>query len=151
MKSIVATIAIAGLLGLGVTSASAKDPYCDAYAKDYARDATGGNIVGGAAVGGIGGAVLGGILGKKKKGVTTGAIAGAVGGGALGAATRNRAYNQAYAECVANKANYAQPVGAPPVGSNAWKQMCSQKYKSFNWNTGYYLGYDGDYHLCKIP
>lgn len=155
MKRLVTVIAMAGVLGLGVTTtASAQNPYCDAYAKDVARSETGGNIVGGAAVGAVGGAILGGIFGKKKKGVGTGAIAGAVGGGAVGAATRNRAYNQAYADCVAQQAAVKQPVQpayAPAVGTNAWKQACSQKYNSFNWNTGYYLGFDGDYHLCKIP
>ena len=30
-------------------------------------------------------------------------------------------------------------------------QACAAKYKSFNWNTGYFVGYDGQPHLCQFP
>jgi len=31
----------------------------------------------------------------------------------------------------------------------AWYQYCSGKYDSFNPKTGYYKGYDGQYHFCR--
>ncbi|MEW5421573.1 BA14K family protein [Amorphus sp. 3PC139-8] len=38
--------------------------------------------------------------------------------------------------------------GIPPW-TPAWYQYCSNKYKSFNPQTGLYLGYDGKYHYCR--
>lgn len=38
--------------------------------------------------------------------------------------------------------------GIPPW-TPAWYQYCSNKYKSFNAQTGLYLGYDGKYHYCQ--
>lgn len=154
MKILISAVALAGLMGLGVTSASAANSpaYCNSVAKSVANQKAGGNAVGGAVVGGVGGAVLGGILGKGNKAVVPGAIAGAVGGGVIGRASWKRAYDEAYYQCLnAPPAYTAQPVYLPPVGSNEWKQMCSQKYKSFNWNTGYYTGYDGQLHMCSLP
>ena len=161
MKSLVSAIAVAavvgtGFMGLGVTSASAQNSlaYCEQYARDVSRQETGGNIVGGAAVGAIGGAVLGGILGGGKKGsVGTGAAVGALGGGGLGAVNRKRVFDRAYAECINQPPAYVapQPAYAPPVGSYEWQVACSRKYKSFNPSTGYYKGYDGAFHLCRIP
>ncbi|MCB1496732.1 MAG: BA14K family protein [Bauldia sp.] len=158
MKSLVTAVAMVGLVatgftGFGVTGASAGNSraYCEQYAKDVSRQETGGNILGGAAVGAIGGAVLGGIFGGGRKGsVGTGAAVGALGGGGLGAVNRTRVYDRAYQECINQKAAPAA-YGAPPVGSKKWKNLCSQKYRSFNPATGYYKGYDGDYHLCQIP
>ncbi|MGX1101081.1 BA14K family protein [Amorphus sp. MBR-141] len=57
-------------------------------------------------------------------------------------------------------AQQPQPQGtiqsAAPVTANgippwtpAWYQYCSGKYKSFNAQTGLYLGYDGKYHYCR--
>lgn len=31
-----------------------------------------------------------------------------------------------------------------------WRVACSHKYRSFNWDTGLYLGYDGHYHRCRL-
>lgn len=31
----------------------------------------------------------------------------------------------------------------------AWYDYCRRKYRSFNAETGRYLGYDGELHLCK--
>lgn len=39
-------------------------------------------------------------------------------------------------------------TGIPPW-TPAWYQYCSRKYKSFNAQTGLYLGYDGKYHYCR--
>lgn len=58
---------------------------------------------------------------------------------------------------------YAQPVyvapapvyvaPAPVVVYQAWTpdwySYCGQRYRSFNRQTGYYLGYDGGYHFCR--
>jgi len=158
MKKTVSMLAAAGVLALGMTSvsvstASAASPaYCDKQARHYANQRAGGNALGGAAVGAIGGAVLGGILGGGK-GAATGAAIGGVGGAVVGGSSWQKFYNQAYYQCINSGPVYpAQPVyGVPPVGSQAWKQQCSYKYKSFNWNTGYYLGYDGQYHICQLP
>ena len=30
-----------------------------------------------------------------------------------------------------------------------WYSYCEQRYRSFNRQTGYYLGYDGEYHFCR--
>jgi len=39
-------------------------------------------------------------------------------------------------------------TGIPPW-TPAWYTYCSRKYKSFNPETGLYLGYDGKYHYCQ--
>jgi hypothetical protein len=64
-------------------------------------------------------------------------VGGVIGGLALGA--------------VIAGANAAPPVAyAPRYGGGAdWIAYCSSKYRSFNPNTGLYLGYDGQYHPCQ--
>ena len=37
------------------------------------------------------------------------------------------------------------------IGSYGWKQACAAKYRSFDWNTGLYFGYDGRWHRCVLP
>lgn len=156
MKIVISAIALAGALVVGTASASAQvDPYCDQYARDYARSRAGGAAVGGAVVGGIGGALLGNVLGGKNA-MLPGAAVGALGGGVVGGSAWKKQYNAAYVDCMTSRQPVAvapapQPVYLPPVGSKKWKQMCSQKYKSFNWDTGYYVGYDQQYHLCQLP
>ncbi|WP_051089740.1 BA14K family protein [Amorphus coralli] len=39
-------------------------------------------------------------------------------------------------------------TGIPPW-TPAWYTYCSRKFKSFNPETGLYLGYDGKYHYCR--
>jgi uncharacterized protein YcfJ len=156
MKLVISAIALGGALVMGTASASAQvDPYCDQYARDYARSRAGGAAVGGAVVGGIGGALIGNVLGGKNA-MLPGAAVGALGGGVVGGSAWKKQYNAAYVDCMTSR----QPVAVapppkaaylPPVGSKQWKQMCSQKYKSFNWDTGYYLGFDQQYHLCQLP
>ncbi len=157
MKILISALAVVGAIIVGTGSASAQvDPYCDQYARDYARQHAGGAAIGGAVVGGVGGALLGNIIGGKN-GMLPGAAVGAVGGGVVGGAAWKRQYNAAYVQCMSSRppvrvAPPPQPVYyLPPVGSPQWKQMCSQKYKSFSWDTGYYLGYDQQYHLCSLP
>lgn len=40
---------------------------------------------------------------------------------------------------------YAKPAPWSP----AWYRYCSAKHRSFNPNTGYFLGYDGRHHFCR--
>ncbi|MCB1501850.1 MAG: BA14K family protein [Bauldia sp.] len=155
MKILISALAVAGALIAGTVSASAQvDPYCDQYAKDYAKSRAGGAAIGGAAVGGVGGALLGRVIGGKNA-MLGGAVAGALGGGVIGGAAWKKQYNAAYVDCMTNRkpvaAQAPQPGYLPAVGTKQWKQMCSQKYKSFNWETGYYVGYDQQYHLCQLP
>ena len=49
---------------------------------------------------------------------------------------------------------YYEP--APAVGgyglvpwSPEWYAYCDDRYRSFNPRTGYFLGYDGEYHFCR--
>ena len=158
MKKVVWAAVSAGVLALTMTSvmvtsaSAASRAYCDRQARAYANQRAGGNALGGAAVGAIGGAVIGGILGGKG-GAGAGAAVGGVGGAVVGGSTWQKFYNERYYQCINSGPAYAPaPVyGIPPVGSPAWKRQCAAKYGSFNWNTGYFLGYDGQYHLCKLP
>lgn len=154
MKLVISAIAVAGALAMGTASASAQvDPYCDQYARDYAKSRAGGAAVGGAVVGGIGGALIGNVLGGKNA-MLPGAAVGALGGGVVGGSAWKKQYNAAYVDCMTSRQPVAvapQAVYLPPVGSKQWKNQCSQKYKSFNRDTGYFLGFDGQYHLCQLP
>ena len=154
MKILISAAALVGTLVLGTVSASAQvDPYCDQVARDYAKSRAGGAAIGGAVVGGIGGALLGNVIGGKNA-MLPGAAVGALGGGVIGGTAWKKQYNAAYVDCMTSRRAVApspQPLYLPPVGSNEWKQMCSRKYKSFNWDTGYYTGYDQQYHLCALP
>jgi BA14K-like protein len=40
---------------------------------------------------------------------------------------------------------YARPQPWTPE----WYSYCSQRYGSFDGRTGYFLGYDGNYHFCN--
>ena len=49
---------------------------------------------------------------------------------------------------------YYQP--APVVGTHGlapwtpeWYAYCQSRYRSFNPRTGYFLGFDGEYHFCR--
>ncbi|PTW58830.1 BA14K-like protein [Breoghania corrubedonensis] len=67
-----------------------------------------------------GAAILGGILG--------------LGAGlAIGNATAPRSYDG----------------GRYPAWSDGWYRYCESRYRSFNPRTGYFLGYDGQYHFCR--
>jgi BA14K-like protein len=39
--------------------------------------------------------------------------------------------------------------GAPAAWTPAWYSYCASKYRSFNSKTGYFYGYDGQYHFCR--
>ena len=36
----------------------------------------------------------------------------------------------------------------PDPWTPEWYAYCSDRYRSFDGQTGYYLGYDGNYHFC---
>ena len=36
----------------------------------------------------------------------------------------------------------------PDPWTPEWYAYCSDRYRSFNGQTGYFLGYDGNYHFC---
>lgn len=38
--------------------------------------------------------------------------------------------------------------GRPEPWTPEWYASCDRRYRSFNPETGYFLGYDGDYHFC---
>ena len=158
MKILISAIALAGLMGLGTTSAFANSAaYCDSVARSVANQKAGGNTIGGAVVGAGAGAVLGGIFGKGNKAVLPGAIAGAVGGGVIGHTSWKRAYDDAYYKCLNQGPKYpVQPVYLPPVGSYEWVQACDAKYKTFNPQTGYYVAKidaagQPVYRMCTLP
>jgi hypothetical protein len=39
----------------------------------------------------------------------------------------------------------------PAYGDSAWTEACARKYRSFDWGSGTYLGYDGLRHRCILP
>jgi hypothetical protein len=44
---------------------------------------------------------------------------------------------------------YAAPVVVYQPWTPTWYSYCGDRYRSFDASTGYYLGYDGDYHFCR--
>jgi len=41
------------------------------------------------------------------------------------------------------------PVVVYQAWTPAWYESCGARYRSFNPDTGYYLGHDGRYHFCR--
>lgn len=41
------------------------------------------------------------------------------------------------------------PVYVYQPWTPGWYSYCGGKYRSFNSSTGYFLGYDGQYHFCR--
>lgn len=52
---------------------------------------------------------------------------------------------------VAPRPVYVQPryTYAAEPWTPAWYDQCGARYRSFNPRTGYYVGYDGQYHFCR--
>jgi hypothetical protein len=155
-----AASAVALLLAIGTTGASAQSAYCDSIARNYAsQHAHGGEVIGGAIGGAVTGAILGGIIGGKRGAGTGAAIGGGVGamGGAANQSNRWQSlYHHAYSDCMAREAHV--PVGGPPVGysdeglepwTDEWYDYCESRYRSFNPETGMFLAYSGEYRLCR--
>ena len=45
---------------------------------------------------------------------------------------------------------YYGPVAyGPPPWTPGWYDYCASRYRSFNPNTGYFVGYDGYPHFCQ--
>jgi hypothetical protein len=48
---------------------------------------------------------------------------------------------------------YVQPApvyyGRPAPWTDDWYAYCDSRYRSFDPRTGYFVGYDGDYHFCR--
>jgi hypothetical protein len=78
-----------------------------------------------------------------------GFAAGAVLGSALSRPCYNCGYGYGYAPAYSYAPAYPAPVVVYQPWTPTWFTYCHGKYRSFNANTGYYLGYDGDYHFCR--
>lgn len=147
------TMLAAAMMAFGAGPASAASPEeCERYARAYAdRHASGAeDVLGGAASGAIGGAIIGGIV-KGKKGLGPGAGIGA-GIGALGGAARSSqrwqaVFDDAYDRCMARGADYGG--GAPEPWTPEWYDYCSDKYRSFDPETGTYTTYSGKKRFCQ--
>jgi hypothetical protein len=74
--------------------------------------------------------------------VAGGLIAGAIVGGALAAPYY---YGPGY---YPGPAYYGAPAYAPPPGDDDSESYCMQRFKSYDPNTGTYLGKDGRRHSC---
>lgn len=46
-------------------------------------------------------------------------------------------------------APYAPAAYGPPPWTPAWYSYCASRYRSFNPNTGYFIGYDGIPRFCQ--
>jgi hypothetical protein len=89
-----------------------------------------------------------------------GFAAGAILGGALSQPRYGYGYYEPDVVYVEPAPVYAEPapvyVRPAPVYAHAlqpwspdWYAYCDAKYRSFNPETGYFLGYDGEYHFCR--
>jgi hypothetical protein len=79
------------------------------------------------------------------------AIFGFAAGAFLGSALSRPCYGcgYGYGYSYAPAPAYAAPVVVYQPWTPTWFSYCRGKYRSFNASTGYYLGYDGDYHFCR--
>ncbi len=78
--------------------------------------------------------------------------AGAIGfgiGALVGSALSAPRYYEPAPVYVAPAPVYAAPVVVYEAWTPGWYTYCGQRYRSFNRQTGYYLGYDGGYHFCR--
>ncbi|CAN5557201.1 hypothetical protein BH10PSE7_BH10PSE7_41880 [soil metagenome] len=156
-KLAVAGLAAALAAASFVTPAAAQSRgYCDRYARDVADDnANAGDVLAGTIGGALTGALIGGAIGHGK-GAGQGAIIGGVGGTVLGGAGAQakwrNIYDRAYFDCMSQQR--AQPVygggGRFKPGSRAWFAACSDRYRSFNPDTGLYLSSEGGWRPCRL-
>ena len=129
---------------------------CDDYARSVADNNAGaGDVIAGTIGGALTGALIGGAI-DRGEGAGKGAIIGGVGGTILGAggakAKWRSIYDQAYFDCMEQRR--AQPVYGGgrrlKAGSRAWYAACSQRYRSFNPDTGLYLSSEGGWRPCRL-
>lgn len=73
--------------------------------------------------------------------------------GVFGLAAGALIANQAYRYPAYGGYGYGAPVYGTygGYGANGWADACAQKYRSFDYRTGTYLGYDGRRHTCVLP
>jgi len=124
-------------LAAGFTSSTANaGPSCAAYARDIAaREAPRRGLIDGVVIGTLDTVFTGG----------------------AGADERYRdAYNDAYQECMqSDRVAYVVPrrehvvVVHPEVGSDEWVTYCTEKYRSFDPDTGTYVTYTGESVPCR--
>lgn len=157
----VAAIALAMTMAAAGTASAQSRAYCDREARAYANDVAdpGGEAlrsgVGGALLGAGVGAVLGGGKGAGRGAIIGGGV-GTFAGAANASAAWRHAYDRAFEDCMRRGVRYdggraerSTRGPAPEPGTSEWYDYCSAKYRSFNPDTGYYKGYDGQYHLCR--
>lgn len=160
-NSTIAALALGLVAGVAAPATAQSRAFCDREARAYADDVAdpGGEAlrsgVGGALFGAGVGAIVGGGKGAGRGAIIGGGV-GTFAGAASASAAWRRAYDRAYADCMRSNARYdggrserPRRTVAPEPGSPEWYDYCSAKYRSFNPDTGYYKGYDGEYHLCR--
>lgn len=161
---VVGTLATLVLNG-SIAEARSYRASCDAYAKRIAYRQGGGdgaNVVGGVVGGAVAGGIVGGIVGNGQgNSIGTGALIGGVTGGALGAASGDGrrydryAYEEAYSQCMNDRGRTYISQDQPRSRSYSRQrynsrdvQYCSQRYRSYNPDTGTYLSSSGQYRPC---
>ncbi len=167
MKAILAIAATVGALALTTHTAAAQSGQCDAYARQYANQQTnaGGQAVAAGIFGGLFGAGIAAATGNNPGlGAGIGASLGVAGAVASNSPAWQQYYYAAYNNCVNAQPVYAQPtypvqrptpVGNPPWAGGyqpwtaEWYGYCQSAWRSFDPNTGWYLGTDGAYHWCR--
>jgi hypothetical protein len=88
---------------------------------------------------GHGDAIGAGILGFAAGALLSGAFAGP------------RYYGSYYEPAPVYRTYQPAPVyyARPDPWTPEWYAYCSDRYRSFNSETGYFLGFDGNYHFCE--
>ncbi len=148
-------------------------------ANRMAAGSTAGGALAGGAMGAIGGAVIGGIIDGNRgaaNGAAIGGGAGALVGAGQGQQKWRAIYDQTFNDCMvratANRPPPLPPVygnrpppppppgygtrppppqayGAPPAWTREWYAYCSQRYRSFDLNTGYFIASGGVRRFCR--
>ena len=79
-------------------------------------------------------------------GIAAAGIFGLAAGALLGSALSQPRY---YGYSQPAPAYVAPSYGGAEPWTPEWYSYCSQRYRSFDPETGYFLGYDGNYHFCN--
>lgn len=167
MKSILAIAAVMGALALTTQTAAAQNSpaQCDAYARQQANASVGGNVAAAGIFGGLFGAGIAAATGNNAGvGAGIGAGLGIAGAAAANSPQWQQTYANYYNSCLSSRpAAYVPgyqggprpPSGNPPWAGGyqpwtaEWYSYCDYAWRSFDANTGWYLGTDGDYHWCR--
>ncbi|MHA1157594.1 MAG: hypothetical protein ACTSP2_02440 [Alphaproteobacteria bacterium] len=168
MKKLAIVAALFGGMTMLAGSAAAMSPaQCEAEARQYAdANANPGNAaVGGAVGGGILGAIASSIGGGDPgAGALAGAFVGGVGSVVVNDQRWRQFYDFAFAQCMQTSVAAPSPGPAmcpaliPPsgydegylIGSTNWKISCDNKYKTFDWDSWLFNGFDGCKHYCNL-